>query len=285
VEALAFHGPRTKHGGSEGGKVGEVTEARIVLDSGLGAAVRRQRLAIGLPDGDVPADVYRPAAGASDPEALLPTVLFIHGDASAEDLADVLDWGQYRSWGEAVAARGLCAVVLQHRSSDGLRHATALLAELEGAITGLRDLAVPGVDASRLGVWTCSAGSSFGVTAALLAVPPVAFIVSYYGFLDVRHLAARLGTGIAPADLAAVSPAAVVMRMPRVPPTLIVRVAQDYPEINESVDRYVEAARDRGDIRVEEHLSGHHAFDVLDRDERSRELISLTLDFMESRLA
>jgi acetyl esterase/lipase len=261
----------------------ELTKARIALDAGLGMEVRRQRLAIGLPGGDVQADVYRPATGAG-PETLLPAVLFIHGDASTQDLADVLDWGQYRSWGEAVAALGLCAVVLQHRSSDGLRHAPKLLAELQAAIASLRDGAVPGIDASRIGVWTCSAGSSFGVTAALAADPPVAFIVSYYGFLDVRHLAARLDPGISTADLAAVSPAAVVLRMPRVPPTLIVRAALDRPELNESIDRFVAAAHDRGDVRVEEHASGQHGLDVLDRDERTRELIALTLHFMEARL-
>ncbi len=260
----------------------DLTEARIVLDPGLGADVRRERHVLQLPGGDIAADTYRPASAA--PDAALPTVLFIHGDASAEVLADVLDWGQYRSWGEAVASRGLCAVVLQHRSSDGLRHAPSLLAELEAAIARVRDHAIPGIDAARLGVWTCSAGSSFGVAAALLASPPVAFIVSYYGFLDVRHLTARLDPNVPPDDLAAVSPAAVVEAIPCVPPTLIVRAGLDYPELNESVDRYVAAATGRGDTRVEDHPAGHHAFDVLDADERSRELIAMTLDFMDERL-
>ena len=260
----------------------DLTEARIVLDVGRTAEVQRDRHRLSLPDGEVPADIYRPAG--SSPDEHLPTVLFIHGDASAEDLSNVLDWGQYRSWGEAVAARGLCGVVLQHRSSEGLRHASALLAELASAITRLRAHALPGIDADRLGIWTCSAGSSFGVTAALLAHPPVAFVVSYYGFLDVRHIAARLDPAIAPEDLAAVSPATVVERVPRLPPTLIVKAALDHPELNESIDRYVAVAEGRGEIRVEVHPSGHHGFDVLDNDATSAALISLTLDFIVSSL-
>ncbi len=133
------------------------------------------------------------------------------------------------------------------------------------------------------------------MTAALLASPPVSFIVSYYGFLDARHFAARLDPTVPPADPAEVSPAAVVEGIPRVPatilryecdfvPTLIVRAALDYPELNESIDRYVSVAHGRGDTRLEEHPAGHHAFDILDADERSRELIAMTLDFMDDRL-
>jgi hypothetical protein len=36
--------------------------------------------------------------------------------------------------------------------------------------------------------------------------------------------------------------------------------------------------------RVEEHPAGHHGFDVVDADERSRELIAMTLDYMVERL-
>ena len=87
-----------------------------------------------------------------------------------------------------------------------------------------------------------------------------------------------------PEDLAAVSPAAVVERVPRVPPTLIVKAALDHPELNESIDRYVAAAEGRGELRVEVHPFGHHGFDVLDNDATNAALISLTLDFIVSSL-
>lgn len=262
----------------------DLRKMRIVLDVGRGVEVQRTRYVIQLADaGEAVADVYRP--GGAAPDDVLPVVLFVHGDASPDHLATVLEWGQYRSWGEAVAARGLCAVVIQHRSSERMRFARSLRDSLVATIDRLRHEAVPGIDGDRIGVWACSAGSTFGVSAALLARPPVAFIVSYYGFLDIRHAGGRVDPSLTAGDLAAVSAVAIVEQGWHVPPTLIVKAALDDSAVNESIDRYVAAVRGRGDMRLEVHPGGHHGFDVLDDDPVSASIIGRTLEFMTSHLA
>ena len=56
---------------------------------------------------------------SAGPDKRLPFVLFVPGDAPQPIMEGLLDWGQYRAWGEAVAARGLAAVVAKHASTDG----------------------------------------------------------------------------------------------------------------------------------------------------------------------
>ena len=279
----------TKYRGStkpmrENGAMIDWTAARIVLDIGRGAHVTRERRRFALPrHGVVDADVYRPAHVA--PETLLPVVVFVHGDASPDDLAGVLDWGQYRSWGEAIASVGLAAVVFRHRSSEGLLRAAEVAAEIGAVLAYLRrEGATIGVDGNRLAIWTCSAGSSFGATAALRADPPVACLVSYYGFLDVRQIRDRRDPPIDEADLAAVSAAAVVLGIRLVPPTLIVKAALDRPEINDSIDAYVAAVAGHGPTEVLVHPTGHHAFDIADDDATSADLIRATIAFLVAHL-
>jgi acetyl esterase/lipase len=260
------------------------TAARLVLDLGRGADVTRERRRFALPRQDVvDADIYRP--GHVAPDALLPAVVFVHGDASPEVLEGVLDWGQYRSWGEAIASVDLAAVVFRHRSSEGLLRAAEVVEEIGDVLAYLRrEGATIGVDGSRLAVWTCSAGSSFGATAALRAQPPVACLVSYYGFLDVRQIRDRLDPSIDDGALAAVSAAAVVPGAAAVPPTLIVKAALDRAEINDSIDAYVTAVAGRGPTQVLVHPTGHHAFDIVDDDATSADLIRTTITFLVAHL-
>ena len=58
------------------------------------------------------------------------------------------------------------------------------------------------------------------------------------------------------------------------------------PGINDSIDRFVKEARARGlTLEFMAHPTGHHGFDTLDDDERSKEIIRKTLDFLHTYLA
>ena len=95
------------------------TKLRLVFDPGRDAQVDRRRVELALGGGrSAEADLYRRPASAG-PDKRLPFVLFVPGDAPQPIMEGLLDWGQYRAWGEAVAARGLAAVVAKHASTDG----------------------------------------------------------------------------------------------------------------------------------------------------------------------
>ena len=258
---------------------------RIVLDVQGAADIVRERLTIPLPEGrEVRADLYAPPGPW--PAALRPAVLFVHGDADAERLRGVLDWGQYISWGEAVAARGMVGVTFEHSSSEHLRGMRRVIEEVDAMLGFLRaDGRSLGIDPDRIGLWTCSGGAPFAVVSALRASPPVRCLVSYYGFLDLRHLAGRVDPAVGAEELAEASPAAVVARIAHLPPTLVVKAGLDRPAINDSIDAYVAAvARRQPPIQLLVHTTGHHAFDVLDDDETSRSIIASTIEFLSSHL-
>lgn len=66
------------------------------------------------------------------------------------------------------------------------------------------------------------------------------------------------------------------------PPMLVVRADMDRPVFNESIDRFVQEAKLLGHaITFINHPNGQHAFDILDDDETSRQIIKDTLVFMK----
>ena len=69
------------------------------------------------------------------------------------------------------------------------------------------------------------------------------------------------------------------------PPMLIVRAGLDYPRLNASIDRLITAAlANNVNIDVMNHATGHHAFDILDDNARSREIIQATVEFLRAEL-
>jgi acetyl esterase/lipase len=205
-------------------------------------------------------DVYRPAGRA--PGSRLPAVLLVHGEAPPEVLRGVRGWGQYGGWGRLLAGEGLAAVAFEHRAvaEAGFE---GVVAELGAAVAAVRDRAGElGLDPDRLAL----AGFSAGVplTVAALAGPAA----------GVRCAALCYGP---PGDVAP---------WPGLPPLLVVRAGQDAPERNASIDSFVAAARAAGlPLELVEHPDGHHAFDVLDDTDASRDAIVRVVAFLRERLA
>jgi acetyl esterase/lipase len=206
-------------------------------------------------------DVYLPAGRAAG--SRLPAVLLVHGEAPPEVLRFVRGWGQYSGWGRLLASEGLVGAAAEHRAvaEAGFE---GVVAEVGAALANLRERAGElGLDPDRLAV----AGFSAGVplTVAALAAGPAG---------GVRCAALCYGP---PGDL---DP------WPGLPPLLVVRAGQDRSELNASIDRFVAAARADGlPVELIEHPDGHHAFDVLDDTDASRDAIRRVLAFLRRQLA
>jgi hypothetical protein len=68
-----------------------------------------------------------------------------------------------------------------------------------------------------------------------------------------------------------------------VPPIFIARAGLDDKELNDGIDRFVQLALSKNlTLDVVNHATGHHAFDIEDNNERSRDIIKRTLDFIRS---
>ncbi len=178
----------------------------------------------------------------------------------------------------------MAAVVAKHDSTDDLRRAREVAAVIRDTLTAVRrDASALFLDPDRVAVWTASGGASYGAIAALEADPPVAALVVYYGVLDIRGWAAQLGT-LDAESAASVSAAAVAERVTSVPPTLLVTAGQDNPSLNATAELFAYAIAGKGELTRLHHPTGQHAFDILDNDATSAEIIAKTLDYLAQRL-
>lgn len=129
-----------------------------------------------------------------------------------------------------------------------------------------------GIDPKRLGVWSPSAGVPFGVRVALHGSPEYMRAAAFY-YGELLH---RQEEFSALSYLSSGQP---------LPALFIAKAANDRSSINDSITEFVNGARLRGTPLVYmEHESGQHAFDLLNDDDRSREIIKATLDFFTATL-
>jgi dienelactone hydrolase len=250
------------------------TQDPIVLRvPGMEAVNVQRNLDYGSGDSALRMDVYRPFGVGP-----WPVVVFVHGESDAEELRNAKEWGQYTSWGRLVAASGMVGVTFSHRSWEGLSAVPRKLGDVEAAVRFVRAHGRSwGADPSRLAVWSCSAGVPVGLSTAIRWAASCA--VAYYGPMDVRPY------GRDPV-LAKVSPMALLEEGMPLPPLLVGRAALDDEELNQSIDAFVNLAWEQQlDVELLDHGEGHHAFDVVDGDSRSREIIEATLEFLAGHLA
>jgi hypothetical protein len=247
---------------------------------------RRRDLDYRRADGrDLLLDVYRPprlAAGVR-----VPGVVFVHGGPIPPDLPLLpKDWGVYESYGVLAAASGLIGITFNHRFVS-LGHLEIAAGDVDAAIGYVREHADElSLDPDRLAVWAFS-GSGPLLSPIIRGAPPfVHCLVAYYAALDLRELPAEYAPEVSPEVLHRFSPAAHLHcdGLARIP-IFVARAGLDNPGPKRSIDRFVqEALAANLQLTLVNHPRGHHGFDVLDDDRRTREIIAATIEFLQENL-
>jgi dienelactone hydrolase len=261
------------------------------------ASVRRD--IVYKPDPELRFDLYLPEGTPSQDH--VPSVILVHGDGPPEILANAKDWGVFVSLGRLIAASGLCAVAFNHRSSElramAGRQSSTIRTKLTEAAQDVDDLFAYvrahhqelQVDPERLALWVFSLGPPVGLRTALRIRPTyIRCIIAYYGIMNLAPLRDEIAPDVpddvlrefSPLELLAVSEGPV-------PPMLIARAGlEERPWLNPTIDRFVAEALERDlEIDVLNHPSGYHAFDVLNDDDRSRDILARTLQFVGRHLS
>lgn len=181
----------------------------------------------------------------------LPVVVFVNGVG----IPGLTDWQGYRDWGKLVALSGMIGVTYESRPFE-IRDSEALIDHL------LLHADELGTDTSRIGIWTCSGNTLIGVPLALeQGWDFIRCAVIYYGAPDEMNSLKQ--------DIS----------------LFIVRAGLDEFRANRNIDRLVAKALDTDmDFELVNYLLGHHAFDIADNTDRSREIIRMTLDFLRRHL-
>jgi dienelactone hydrolase len=222
--------------------------------------VRVQRDVVYKRDGaaELEMNIYAPARLSGD--ARVPAVFFVHGGPIPEQFTPPTHWGVFVSYGELAAASALVGVTFNHRLYAPTDYERSR-ADVAAAIEYVREHATQlNVDADRIALWYFSGGGPL-LSAVLRDRPAyVRCVLAFYAFLDKRDVREK-GGGL---------------------PMFIARAGLDQPLINQSIDAFVQEAL-AGNVPLElmHHPAGRHGFDILDDDERSREIIARAVAFAQ----
>jgi acetyl esterase/lipase len=214
-----------------------------------------------------------------------PVVILIHGGPIPRIGAK--NMGVFVSYGELLAASGFVAVAFNHRFLTPARLADAG-GDVSDLVDHVRERAVPlGVDPERVALWAFSGGGPF-LAAPLRERPSwLRAVVAYYAVLDLQQPPPDDESGVSPELLRNFSALRGLGEEARsAPPILVARAGLDNRWLNAAVDRFVDAAIAKGaTLDLLTHPEGRHAFDILDDDDRSKQIIEHTLRFLQQHLA
>jgi acetyl esterase/lipase len=228
-------------------------------------------------------NVYAPPSLASD--VRLPVIFFVHGGPIPADMLRPTEWGVFKSYGELVAASGFIGVTFNHRlfgQTDYARSQADVVAAIDYVRSHAQELRV---DADRIALWIYSGGGPH--LSWVLRDRPAGLrcVVSFYSLLDLRpYLPVNADTTVT-AAMERLSAATQVKQHGAGLPMFIARAGLDAPQINQGIDRFVsEALAANVDVEFMNHVQGRHSFDMLDDDDRSREIIARAVGFLKTRL-
>jgi acetyl esterase/lipase len=243
--------------------------------------VRKEIIYKRVADAQLKMDVYAPPGLTADSPR--PAIVFIHGGAIPPNLrTQPKDWGVFISYGQLLAASGFIAITFNHRFY-GWERLNDAQSDVDDLMTYIRHNASSlGIDRDRITLWAFSGGGPFLSSAIRDAPPYVRCIVSYYALMDPRTLRQEIPVSVSDQTLQTLSPL-YYLNKKSIAPIFIARAGLDDTGFNVAIDQFVQEALSRNmTIDFSNHAEGHHAFDILDNNERSREIIKRTIEFIKS---
>ncbi|HEV3456402.1 MAG TPA: type II toxin-antitoxin system PemK/MazF family toxin [Thermoanaerobaculia bacterium] len=233
-------------------------------------------------DPNMKMDLYTPVGSAPEKR---PAVIFLHGGAATR--FQPKEWGFYQSWGRLVAASGMAAVTFTYRSTFPASHLADSGGDVADAIAYVRANADSlGIDRDRLCLASYSAGGPMLAPYLRGAPEHIRCLVAFYSLMDVRQPGGHEASE--PAELLArFSPVAQLEQgSGRFTPIFVAQGRKDeVPTLLDTVDRFAAQAFARGvPLTLMSHPDAPHAFDNQIDDNRTREIVRASLDFLRWHL-
>jgi len=247
-----------------------------------GAKVRKDVVYKTVPGIELKADFYVPRRRGAKRSKGLPAVVLIHGGLLPPNLrTKPKEWGSFVSFGRLAAASGFVGVTFNTRF-----HNWANLSEPQSDVNDLiaylrANSERLGIDKDRITLWAFSAGGLL-LTEPIRRPPAhIKCLVAYYPAFRPRDLGSRVPGTISDETLNQFS-AVAALGDQKLPPTLVARAGLD-TDLNRGVDAFIQAALAKNAfIEILNHPAGRHAFDVLDDNDRTGEIVKRTLEFIKT---
>jgi acetyl esterase/lipase len=222
-------------------------------------------------DGPLLFDLYAPLSETT--QAPVPAVVLIHGGPIPSNLlTPPKDWGLFRSYGQVLAASGLAAIIFNHRffALDMARAAMTDIRDLIAHVSAQAEAL--GIDGDRIALWAYSGGGVF-LSPFLRETPEaVRCVVAYYAVLHASVPELSAATQISE-------------NTGRIPPFLVARAGLDMVQLNDGIDHFIQQALKKNtSLDLLNHANGQHSFDVRDENDRTRDILRRTVEFVRINL-
>jgi acetyl esterase/lipase len=236
---------------------------------------------------DLKMDIYVPPGLAAG--ARVPVVFFIHGGFIPKTITFLpKEWGVFQSYGRLAAVSGFVGVTFNHRYWGWTREdMERSFGDVMDAIRFVRGHAEDcHADPERIALWAFSGGGPHLSLPLRKKLGFVRCLVSFYAMLDLAPAAKSQALDPEKEGSAGFSPITYLGKEGiKLPPLFIGRAGLDAPSLNETVDRFIARALALNEtIEVMNHPGGRHGFDILDDDDRSREIIARALEFIKAHI-
>ncbi len=231
-------------------------------------------------------DIYNPRNLARGVRR--PAVVFIHGGALPPNLlTKPKEWGAYVSFGQLAAASGFVGVTFNHRFYGwDMKSLSDARSDVTGAISYLRDNAERfGIDKEQISLWSLSAGSVLLGRTITEPSPFIRSVVFYYAIMDLQPLR-KDRPAITDDVVREFSPVHRLKQAAKTStPIFIARAGREEPDLNLALDSFIQdALSKKATLDLSNHPEGQHGFDVLGDNERTREIIKRTLEFIKAHM-
>jgi hypothetical protein len=226
---------------------------------------------------DLTLNIYYPPGNGS---RKMPAVVYVFGYPDGVEMigGKLKDTNVYISWAKLTAAVGF--VSIQYETTEPMKDIYKVMEYVMMNADSLK------IDENRIGIWVCSGNTPTALSVLMddtLAYPQCAVI--YYGMmldwednLGIRELSNRVEFAY-PDKIKPFSELRIDV------PLFMVRAGLDnVPNCNNSQDKFIVKALENNLPLTLINYQGHHAFDVVDDNDESREIIKQTLEFLKIHL-
>lgn len=221
--------------------------------------------------GSLLCDIY--TAENSQQAGPRPGVILIHGGpVPRSPETSPKNWEPFQSWGRLVAASGLSAIAFNHRLY-GVKQIRDAVADLQDLMKYLQEHAESlGIQTDHLCLFAFSSGGAL-LSPYFRETPGfVRCVVAYYAALDTPNTEFSAANQL-------------MQNTGRIPPMFLARAGLDTPMWNGFMQRVLQIGMlKNAPIEFMNHPAGHHGFDVVDDNDRSREIIRRTIEFLQTQL-
>lgn len=243
--------------------------------------VRRDLVYLDTAEGRTLADIFLPSSSDKKQAA----VIFVHGGPIPKNLPTAKNWQFFQSYGSLVTSAGLAGVVFNHRfnSLNDLQTATS---DIKAAVDFVRANSEKySIDKDRICLWFFSGGGSF--VAPFLSERPnwLKCMVIYYGVLG-PEVWENTGEKVSDTQRTGLDPFPLLeSKSDWDPAFFIAEAGEDDAALNAGLQRFFQTAIKNGwKIEYWNHPTGPHGFDLDKDDQRSRDIILRTVDFLRVQL-